>query len=255
MAVTWRDAAIVLTAPRPLGESGRLIRVLTRERGVHAGVIRGRAAERASQPGTLAEITWRARLPDQLGSFTVEAAETPLGRLLDDRLALAALSSALAVADALLPEREACPAVFEALGALIGLLGQPHWDAAHVRWEVGVLAALGFGLDLERCAVSGAPDRPNDRLAYVSPRTGRAVSLSAGEPYRDRLLPLPGFLAGRDDSGPAAVLDGLALTGHFLERFALGQAHKPMPPARTRYVDAYRRQAAAAIPSDGFETP
>lgn len=246
MAVTWQDEAIILTAPRAFGESGRLIRVLTRAHGVQAGLVRGRDAARASQPGARAQVAWRARLADQLGSFSVEADTKSLGRLIDDGLALAALASALAVVDGLLAEREPHPAIFEGLAALTELLGRPHGDAAYVRWEIGVLADLGFGLDLARCVVTGQPDRPNDRLAYVSPKSARAVSLSAGEPYRDRLLALPGFLVGRGEAAADAVLAGLQLTGYFLERFALAQAHRPMPPARLRYVEAYRRHATSS---------
>ena len=144
-----------------------------------------------------------------------------------------------ALVDLCVPERSPAPALYEGLCALIELLPGEHWDAAYVQWELGLLSALGFGLSLDRCAATGATG-DNDALAYVSPRSGRAVSLSAGEPYRDRLLALPAFLTGGGEADPASVLKGLLLTGHFLERHLLAQTHKPLPGARLRYLESYR---------------
>ncbi len=241
----WRDDAIVLSARRH-GDSGRIAKLLTREHGQHAGLVRGRGAGPAIQPGTLVDARWRARLSDHLGAFALEITGHVAAVVLDDPQRLAALSSACAITEAALPERAPYPAVYEGLAAMLSLLGGEVWDAAYVRWEIGLLGALGFGLDLTRCAVTGEPSRPNDRLAYVSPRTGRAVSLSAGEPYRERLLSLPGFLIGEGDGSGTEVLSGLLLTGHFLDRLAFGQAHRTCPPARQRYIEAYRRMVTSS---------
>lgn len=164
-------------------------------------------------------------------------------RFLDDPGRLAALASACALCDACLPDREPHPALFDGLLALFMVLDGPAWGEATVRWEIGLLAELGFALDLSACAVTGAPagaDGANDVLTHVSPRSGRAVSASAAEPYLDKLLPLPGFLVGRGGGGVDEVAAGLALTGYFLERSAL---HGPLPAARLRLADIARRAA------------
>ncbi|NNG05156.1 MAG: DNA repair protein RecO [Inquilinus sp.] len=237
----WSDDGIVLST-RSHGESGIIVMLLTRDHGRHAGLARGQKLRAQLQPGTGVRARWRARLAEHLGSYAVEPTTSAAALVIDDPLRLAALASACAVVEAAVPERAVVPGVFEGLEALLAALTGRHWDAAYVQWEIGVLGALGFGLDLKRCAASGV----NDDLAYVSPRSGRAVSLSAGEPYRDRLLPLPGFLVGRGAAEPAAVLEGLDLTGHFLERNLFGQNHLPVPPARTRYVERYRRAATTS---------
>jgi DNA repair protein RecO (recombination protein O) len=243
----WLDRGIVLSTRR-FGETGSIASLLTREHGRHAGLVRGRAASAASQTGMRVAARWRARLADQLGTFTLEADGGGPAVLLDDPLRLSALVSACALADAALPERAPHPGVYDGLEALINGLAGDWWDAVYVQWEIGLLAALGFGLELERCAATGA----NDALAYVSPRTGRAVSLSAAEPYRDRLLPLPGFLIGRGEAGPAEIAQGLDLTGHFIERALFAQGDKPVPAARARFVERCRRRAhAAGMPAPG----
>ena len=148
---------------------------------------------------------------------------------------LAGLSAAAAVAAAALPEREAHPGAFAAFEALAGAFAFPEiWPAVFVRFEAGLLEELGFGLDLSRCAVTGSVDD----LIYVSPKTGRAVSRDAGEPYRERLLALPPFLLGSQGGlGEGDVAAGLALTGHFLEQFVFGPLNRPLPPARVWLVE------------------
>ncbi|MEQ8964594.1 MAG: DNA repair protein RecO [Azospirillaceae bacterium] len=235
----WHDRGIVLSG-RPHGETGVIVQLMTAEHGRHAGMVRGHRRAAHLQPGTGVDAVWRARLAEHLGTFTLEAQDAGPAAYLGDPLKLAALASACALVETALPERQAYPAVHAGLEALIEALAGPYWDAVYVRWEIGLLGALGFGLDLERCAATGA----NDDLVYVSPRSGRAVSASAGEPYRDRLLSLPGFLVGRGDAPPEDVHAGLGMTGHFLDRLLFGQSHQPVPAARTRYVEAYRRFAA-----------
>lgn len=232
----WHDDGIVLSTRR-YGETGTIAVLMTREHGRHAGLVRGQRLRAQLQPGTRVAVAWRARLSDQLGSFALEPAASAAALLIDDPLRLAALSSACALVEAALPERAPYPGVHDGLAALLDALQGSFWDAAYVQWELGLLAAMGFGLDLERCAATGT----NDALAYVSPRSGRAVSLSAGEPYRDRLLPLPAFLIGRGQADPDAVLDGLALSGHFLARNLFAQAHQHVPAARDRFIERYRK--------------
>lgn len=236
----WSDEAIVL-ATRKHGESSVIVSLLTREHGRHAGLVRGGQGRRhrgVLQPGNRVAATWRARLAEHLGSMTCELTHALAAPLFGDRMRLAALGAACAVAEDALPEREPHAAVYERLVLLLQTLAAEGWQSAYVRWELALLADLGFGLDLSRCAATGT----NDHLAYVSPRSGRAVSLAAAEPYRDRLMPLPAFLL--DDHGTADRDDtaaGLDLTGYFLERHVFAERDRPLPPARRRLRDALDR--------------
>lgn len=236
----WTDDAIVLSARRH-GENAAVASLLTRAHGRHAGLVRGGAGKRGRavlQPGNIVHAHWRARLTEHLGAFTLEQGRGTAARLFADPLRLAALASACALADATLQEREPHPAVHDGLRDLIAILEQDEtqesWPETYVRWEIRLLADLGFGLDLERCAATGT----EDGLAFVSPRTGRAVSEAAAGPWRERLLPLPGFLANTGPESPAtgadAVAQGLSLTGHFLARHVFEPQGKPMPAARRR---------------------
>ena len=238
----WHDRAIVLAARRH-GESGAVASLLTREHGRHAGLVRGGAGRRMRpvlQPGNLVAVRWRARLAEQLGSFTLEQEGAAPASFLDDADRLACLASAAAVAEKALPERHPYVALFDGLMALIDALarGDDHWPAVYVRWELGVLEAVGFGLDLGACALTGA----RSGLAYVSPRSGRAVSSAAAAAWRERLLPLPAFLAGGGRAEAGDVLDGLRLAGHFMERHLF--AGDDLPPARERLIDRLARRSA-----------
>ncbi len=229
----WNDAGIVLSA-RKHGETSAILTLLTRAHGLHAGLVRGGAGKRARgvlQPGNRVEARWRARLSEHLGTFTCELTATFAAALLDDPPRLAGLSAACAVVEAALPERQPHAAVFDGLVAFLGALGSDAWPSAYVKWELGLLRELGFGLDLSRCAATGQ----SDQLAYVSPKSGRAVSRPAAEPYKARLLPLPPFLLAEGKTGDAGqVADGLRLTGYFLDRHVFGQRDRPPPPARLR---------------------
>ena len=170
-----------------------------------------------------------------MGAATLEPVGEGPSALFDDPLALAGLSAAAAVASAALPEREPHPGAFLAFEAWSSALAYPDiWPAVFVRFEAGLLQDLGFGLDLSKCAATGQVDD----LIYVSPRTGRAVSREAGEPYKDRLLLLPPFmLSSQSGLAPGDVGAGLALTAHFLEAFVFGPLNRPLPPARFWLID------------------
>ncbi|MFQ6017605.1 MAG: DNA repair protein RecO [Kiloniellaceae bacterium] len=235
----WSDEGIVLCA-RPHGESAVVVHLLTRSQGRHAGLVRGGQGRRARgiyQPGNLVSARWTGRLTEHLGSYSCELLESYAARVLDDPARLAALSSAAAVSEGGLPEREPHAACYEGFLALLESLSGDHWAEVYVRWELALLSELGFGLDLTSCAAGGT----NDQLAYVSPKSGRAVSLAAGEPYRDRLLALPGFLAGRGGGGAHEVGQGLALTGFFLERFVFAPHDRRLPAARRRLAERFPR--------------
>lgn len=231
----WSDDAIVLSAVRH-GENAAITQLLTRAHGRHAGLVRGGAGRRMRgvlQPGNQVHAAWRARLAEHLGTLTCELVHPFAAPLLDEPARLAGLQAACALSQAALPEREPHPRVFAHLLALLGLLRDaPDWPAAYVRWELALLSELGFGLDLTECAATGR----NDQLAYVSPKSGRAVSISAGEPYRARLLPLPAFLLDGGSGNAAEVAAGLVLTGHFLEQHAFTPHGRTLPAARGRLV-------------------
>ncbi|MDH3233875.1 MAG: DNA repair protein RecO [Alphaproteobacteria bacterium] len=239
----WTDQGIVLAA-RKHGENALIVQLLTRGHGRHAGLVRGGAGRRQRgiyQPGNIVTAHWRGRLAEHLGAYVCEPGTSHAAALLDDPPRLAALSAACAVAEAALPEREPHAAIYEGFLALLDALGRSAeaggglalWGEVYVRWELGLLSELGYGLDLSTCAATGR----NDELAYVSPRTGRAVSLSAGELYRDKLLPLPPFLVGRGTGAPSEICDGLRMAGYFLERHVFAPLERPPPPARARLVD------------------
>jgi DNA repair protein RecO (recombination protein O) len=244
--VEWSDDAIVLSV-RPHGESSTIVEVLTHSHGRHLGLVRGGASRRAKpslQPGNTLHLNWHARLSEHLGNFTIELARARAGDMLESREALAGLNAFSAIVGAAMPEREAHEQVFDAGNILLDAMqedGFEHWGALFVRFEAGLLEALGFGLDLSRCASTGAVDN----LVYVSPRTGRAVSREAGEPYKDRLFALPGFLLGSQNitPDPAEVAAGLKLTGHFLLERVLRPHGREMPPARLHLDSLVTRES------------
>ena len=234
----WRDRGIVLGLKR-LGEYDVILDTLTAEHGRHSGLVKGGVSRKyrgVLQPGNELDLVWRARLESHLGTFSLEPGRMRSALLLGLPDRLGALSAACALAAVALPEREGHGPVYHGLQALLDALEaeDDHWGAVMVRWELGLLEALGFGLDLSACAATGV----NEHLIYVSPKSGAAVSAEAGAPYRDKLLPLPAFLGGRnvEAHGPADVLAGLALTGYFLERHVLAPHGAGLPAARARLV-------------------
>ncbi len=237
----WHDTGIVL-ATRKHGERALLLHVLTQEHGRHAGLIRGgQSAKRRGWYviGNELDLSWRARLAEHLGTFRAELEKSHAASFIDDGPRLAALASAAALADATLPEHEPHPRAYRGMLDLIAALERDRgWAELYVRWELDLLAELGFGLDLASCAATGR----NDNLVYVSPRSGQAVSASAGEPFRDKLLSLPPFLLADTRPSSAELADGLALTGFFLERRVVEPHGRKMPAARARLVAALQKK-------------
>ena len=232
----WSDEAVVLSV-RPHGETAAVAELLTREHGRHLGLVHGGRSRKLRpilQTGNHVDVVWKARLSEHLGQFTLEARKGYGIAAMDDPAALTALQSICALTR-LLAEREAHPNLFEVTLFVLGFLDDATvWPALLVRWELALLTELGFGLDLTSCAATGR----NDELIYVSPKSGRAVSASAGEPYRDRLLGLPGFLRGRTSGGVTAedIASGFALSGHFLETRVLGPRTEQLPEPRQRLL-------------------
>lgn len=239
--IEWREEGVVLSVRRH-GESSAIVEAFTAGQGRHAGVVRGGGGRRMApllQPGTQLSFSWRARLEDHLGAFTVEPVRSRAAHF-GDALALAGLSSVTALLAFALPEREPHPGLYARSIALLDMLGdEENWPLAYLAFEMALLEDLGYGLDLTRCAVSGT----RDDLAYVSPRTGRAVSAEAAGEWADRLLVLPPCLLGQGPATASELLDGLRISGHFLERrLAPALGDRPLPEARARLIERMQRQ-------------
>jgi DNA repair protein RecO (recombination protein O) len=239
--IGWREEGTLLGVRRH-GETSAIIEVFTEGHGRHVGVVRGGASRKLApvlQPGAQLDVAWSARLDEHIGTFTVEPLKSRAAVVMSDRLALAGLNAVTALLSFSLPEREPHDLLYRRSLALFDLLGTNEaWPVIYLRWELLLLEEMGFGLDLGRCAVTGA----RDDLVYVSPKSGRAVSAQGAGDWADRLLPLPPILMGQGVGPTAEVLDGLRTTGHFLAHWlapALGD--NPLPEARQRLVDALAR--------------
>jgi DNA repair protein RecO (recombination protein O) len=241
----WVDDGIVL-GTRKHGEASAIVELMTRAHGRHLGLVRGGAGSRLRpvlQPGNVLQVVWRARLDEHLGYYAVDALNLRAGKLLGTAHAVYALTH-LAALVRLLPERDPHENIFEALEVIFEHLDAPLDAAARVvRFELDMLAELGFGLDLMSCAATGA----TDDLIYVSPKSGRAVSRQAGEQWRDKLLRLPAFLHD-DNAGvptPVELADAFALTGFFLAYHAFEPRGQELADARAHFIAAALRKPAA----------
>lgn len=237
----WRDQGALL-AVRRHGETSTLIEVFTECHGRHAGIVRGGTSRKLSpilQPGAQLDLTWRARLDDHIGTFTVEPLRSRAAHVMQDRLTLSGLNAICALLAFVLPEREAHPALYLRSMALLDMLGHTDdWPLAYVRWELALLEDMGFGLDLTRCAVTGA----RDDLAYVSPKSGRAVSAGAAGAWAPKLLPLPLCLLGQGPADASEIREGLRTTGFFMDRWLAAElGNRPLPAARQRLIEALSR--------------
>lgn len=185
------------------------------------------------------DVTWRARLEDHIGTFAVEPVRSRAVQAMADRLALAGLNAVTGLLSFCLPEREPHPGLYGRSEALLDLLGQSAvWPLAYLQWELALLEEMGYALDLSRCAVTGA----TERLAYVSPKSGRAVSQAGAGEWADRLLPLPAALRGEGDAPDEEILQGFQTTAHFLDsHLARNLGERPLPEARARFVEAFAR--------------
>ncbi len=232
----WQDQAIILSA-KPHGENNVVVELLTRNHGRHAGMVRGGRSKKYRpilQPGNFVSANWKARLAEHLGFYTIELIEANAALLMEDKVTLAGISSLCALAR-YLPEREPQSGLFEA-GLLIleYIEDRDIWPCMLIRWEMELLNQLGFQLDLSECAATGS----SDNLIYVSPKSGKAVSEEAGEPYKDLLLLIPDFLQHGtiNKADPEDISLGFKLTGYFLEKHILHVRNQSMPETRTRLL-------------------
>jgi DNA repair protein RecO (recombination protein O) len=212
----WRDEGVILSVRRH-GETSAIAEILTQSHGRVMGLVRGgrsRVQRPVLQAGNAVQAVWRARLEEQLGTYVLEPLDLRAGAIMEEPFRLAGLAT-LAELSQLLPEREPHPRVYEALRVVLEAIDQDLvWPALLVRWELGLLDELGYGLDLSKCAATGRAEN----LAYISPRSGKAVSAEAGQPFADRLFRLPPFLMGSGEAPPGDIIEGLKLAAFFLER-------------------------------------
>jgi DNA repair protein RecO (recombination protein O) len=235
----------IVVALRPHGEHGAVVRLMTPDHGLQACYVRGargRTLRPVLLPGNQVEATLSARTETQLAQGSVELIHSR-GPLLQEPLPAAAIDWVCALTATALPEGQPYPRLYQALdGLLAAIEAAPSaggWGAALVRYELLLLAELGFGLDLEKCAVTGR----NDGLVAVSPRSGRAVSAAEADPYAGKLLPLPGFVIEGGVASWPEILDGMALSGHFLLRDVITDRSAPVADSRNRLVGRLRRAA------------
>jgi len=232
----WRDQGILLTVRRH-AETSAVIQVFTPQHGLHAGVVTGGVSRRLTpvlQPGAQLDLTWRARLEEHIGTFRVELLSSRAAQVLAERSALACLNAVCAMLTFSLPERQAHPKLYRATLELFdGKVGVDTLLCNYLRWELLLLKELGLGLDLTRCAATGA----TRDLAFVSPKSGQAVSREGAGRWSDRLLPFP------DPQTPASALSGLRTSGYFLhERLAKSLRNTPLPDARARLLMLFERE-------------
>lgn len=234
----WHDEGLVLGC-RKHGETSVILEVMTRRHGRTLGLVRGgrsRIQQPTLQPGNRIALVWRARLEDHLGMITVEPVSMRAASLMETPSGVLGIQL-IAAHLRLLPEREAMPGVFDAVDAMVAHLPEAL-DAAElmVRFEIALLKELGFGLDLSTCAMTGV----REGLAYVSPKTGRAVTQEAGQPWAAKLLALPAFLRAGANMRPDAEMlaSAFALTGHFLTRNVYEPRGVETPHARESFVRA-----------------
>jgi len=238
----WNDEGTIIGVRRH-GESAVILEVMTRDHGRHLGLVRGGRSSKQQpvlQPGNLVSLTWRARLDEHLGEYKVELLTSHAARLMAQPVALYGLANVAGLLR-LLPERDPHPGLYEGLAVLLAHLDEiAIAPALMVRFELAMLSELGYGLSLERCAVTGL----REDLSHVSPKSGKAVSRKAAEPYLDRLLALPPFLSegqGARRPAPAEIAAGFALTGFFLRRDLYEPRGLQEPPERARLLELAAR--------------
>ena len=233
----WRDEGILLWVRRH-GESNVIAEALTQQHGRHAGLVRGGASKTQVailQPGAQLSLEWKARLAEHLGSYKIDLVRSRAAAIMAAREPLACLNAISAMLVQFLPEREPNPDVYNLTLDLMNRLGNSDkgWPVTYALWELGLLNALGFGLDLRTCASTGI----SEDLVYVSPRSGRAVCRAAGGPFADRMLPLPQFLLGSGRAQIGDVREALRTTGYFFEKWVCPAFDiEKMPDARARLV-------------------
>ena len=234
----WNDEGVVISVRRH-GEMAWVVDLLTAEHGRHAGFVHGKNKSRERnglQLGNQVDARWRSRLIEQLGTYNCELIKARSAILFHDPIRLIAMSSVCGMCYLGISERVPCRDIFDGVIRFLDVLEQgKQWYSLYVTWELELLSQLGFGLDLKSCAITGRPDN----LSYVSPRTGRAATREAAKPYSDRLMRLPQFMVDKKYSSPSFkdIIQGLTITGHFLERNLMQPQGRKFPRARLRLIE------------------
>ena len=234
----WQDNGIVLSL-KNYGERSGLLEVLTLEHGRHLGIvrdIRSQYRKGSLQAGNTLQLNWRARISEHLGSFTFDVVESRAAKIMNNKLALVGLQTLVAYTN-ILPERESVGSLYKALSIVLDSMSSNNdWLELLIKWEMGFLAELGFGIDISKCVVS----LETDNLIYVSPKSGKAVSKQIGNPYKDKLLKLPSFLIDNKKPSKIDVINGFLLTGFFLNKDVYEPLGLKMPNSRDRIVTMVR---------------
>ena len=237
----WTDLGIV-TSVTSFGEQGKIVTGLTKNHGLYKGFLRRASAATMVQPSTLAQMTWSGRLQEHLGSWTLEPFFQPLASLLYRSLPLAAVNAACSLIEVTIPERERVQGAYDLLESLVKTIAQSEedqqWGKAYIHYEQTLLSLMGFKMDLTTCAATGSAEN----LIYISPKTGRAVSAQAGQPYHKKLLPLSPALIGKSHC-LKDLHDGLKSLGYFLEKFILHPHGTTLTPARNRLMSSLAKRA------------
>ena len=239
----WSDSGYVISS-KPYGESSAIINIFSKEHGRHAGLVKGGNGKRLKgiiQPGNKIFAQWASRTSEQLGFFNVELNHPVVALIMTDQKKLVALSSACSMLYLLTAEREKQENLYEAFSELIdSIVNNNDWPFEYIRWEKYLLKEIGYGLDLDKCAVTGT----TEALYYVSPKTGRAVCFDAGKPYQTKLLKLPYFLVGSscnfNEKDLNSVVDGLRLTGYFLEKVIFNTKSIGLPKSRIGLLNIFK---------------
>jgi DNA repair protein RecO (recombination protein O) len=237
----WTDTAIILTT-RKHGESSGIVSLISLEHGLYKGLVRGISGKKQCgiyQSGNFVEATWRGRLSEHLGSFSAELITPNAALLLSCQQRLAALNSICTLLENTLPEREQAPEIFHRLQSFISLLvtGENNWQVYYVLLEIELLSHLGFGLDLGICAATGN----TDDLAYISPKTGRAICRVAGQPYHDKLFKMPAFFAEGAAQSHEEITNGLNICAYFLEKYIFKPHNAKLPVSRLNFAEIMRK--------------
>lgn len=237
----WRDKGILL-ATKPFGETSLIIDVFTPDHGKSSGVVRGGQSKKLKptlQIGAQLDLTWKARLEEHLGSFQVELIRSRTANVMNDRLLLAGMLSSATLINRFFPTGQVYKEFYESSENLFDLLQFPDiWTLGYLKWELEFLETLGFGLDLEKCAVTGS----TEDLKFISPKSGRAVSQSAAGEWSSKLLPFPIAASGQVNS-LEDILAGLKVSQFFLEKkvlIAFGMEH--LPTVRSRFISSIERK-------------
>lgn len=239
----WQDEAIIISV-KPFSESEAMVEVFAKEHGVYRAIARNALSSRQRgtyQPGNLVFCRWNARLAEQMGTITCELLEPYAAHAMQSSDTLQALNSMCALLDLSMQERDAHPGLYERVRGLIqALAANTNWLKEYALFEKDLLSECGFGLDLSECASTGL----REDLVYVSPKSGRAVSAAAGEPYKGKLFALPAwFFGGENPVKPAEILDALRITGYFIKEWLLSPHGYEMPAARTQLIEKIEWQS------------